>query len=243
MSQSCFVEPLEGRQLLASDFPVVAQQVVGTPEGITAVVLHFSVPLDPTTAQNPLAYGLVKKFRSDSKDGFGGFGEEDADSESERVRVQSATYDAAANTVTLVPQNVFTLRQSFTVIVVRAHGENAVLVPGGEEFDGDGNGRPGGDAILRYKSGVTKRFKYRDHDGDRMTLKVEGPGRMLFFYAKRHRSVPSVFMRESDAATSILMGEVRQGKRGDGIIDIAQISGTSVQNTLTDPPFRVRPLA
>ena len=241
MSQSRFVEPLEGRQLLAIDFPVVAQQFIGTPEGITAVVLHFKVPLDPTTAQNPLAYGLVKKFRSDAKEGFGGFGNEPADSTSKRVRVETATYDAAANTVTLVPKEVFTLRQSFTVIVVRGRGENAVLAPGGEEFDGDGNGRPGGDAILRYKAGVTRRFNYRDEDGDRMRLEIEGPGRMLFFYAKRNRSVPSVFMRETDA-TSILSGTVRQGKRGDGLIDIAQVSGTAVQNTLTDPPFTVRPL-
>ena len=242
MPQTSFVEPLEQRQLLAAVGPVVSQQFIGTPEGITAVVLHFDVPLDPTTAQNPLAYGLIKKFRSSGSDGFGGFGGEGASSDSKRVRVQSATYDPAANTVTLLPQEVFTLRQSFTVIVVRGRGDNAILTPTGEAFDGDGNGRAGGDAILRYKSGVSKRFNYRDKDGDRMTLRVEGPGRMLFFYAKRNRSVPSVFMRETDGATSILTGTVRQGRRGDGVIDLAQIGGTPVVSNLSDPPFRVRPL-
>src|SRR5688572_3352327 len=70
MSQSSFVEPLEQRQLLAASGPVVSQQFIGTPEGITAVVLHFDVPLDPTTGQNPLAYALIKKFRSSGSDGF-----------------------------------------------------------------------------------------------------------------------------------------------------------------------------
>jgi hypothetical protein len=232
---------------MASVGPVVAQQFIGTPEGITAVVLHFDQPLDPTTAQNPEAYSLVRKFRHDEDDGpglggpFGGGG--GSDSESKRIPIESATYDAANNIVTLVPRNQFTLRQSFTVIVVRGKGPNAVLVPGGAALDGDGNGRAGGDCTMRYKSSVERRFTYKDNDGDRVRMEVQGPGRVLYFWAKRGRSTASMFMRESDAATTVLTGTVIKGKRGDGQVNIAQVSGTSVQLNLPDPPFTIRPLA
>src|SRR5215207_567564 len=99
------VESLERRQLMAVG-PIVAQQFVGTPEGITSVVLTFDVALDPTTAQNPDAYELIKKFRSSGSDGFGGFGKKDSESRNSHVPIESATYDAAASTVTLIPKNV-----------------------------------------------------------------------------------------------------------------------------------------
>ena len=73
-------------------------------------------------------------------------------------------------------------------------------------------------------------------------MTVEGPGRVLYFYAKRGRSTASMFMRETDAATTVLTGEVIKGKRGDGVVNIAQISGTSVQLNLPNPPFNIRPV-
>jgi hypothetical protein len=232
---------LERRQLLAAASPIVAQQFVGTPEGITSVVLTFNVALDPATAQNPDSYELIKKFRSDGSDGFGGFGGKEADSSNSHVPLESATYDAAANTVTLLPKNVFTLRQSFTVIVARGKGPNAIMTAAGTALDGNSNGRPGDDAILRFKANVRKRYSFREADGDRATIRVEdGPGRFLYFNPKRGLSSPSFFLRETDAST-VITGTVKKGKRGDGVVDIAQITGVGQIAFASDPAFRIRP--
>jgi hypothetical protein len=244
------IESLECRRLLATVGPLVAQHFVGTPEGITSVVLTFDVPLDPTTASNSDAYSLVKKFRSDKDDegfggGFGGglFGGDDGhESRSSRVPIASATYDATANTVTLVPRNVFTLRQSFTVIVARGKGENTIMTAAGTPLDGDGNGRPGGDVTLRFKAGAKRSMSFREADGDRAKIRLEGDGRFLYFLPIRGRSSPSIFLRDTNVAGSVLSATVKKGKRGDGVIDLAQLSGASTAQVQfqNDPAFRIR---
>lgn len=245
-SRAACIENLEPRRLLASVGPVVAQQFVGTPEGVSAVILHFDQPLDPTTAQNPDAYELIKKFRHEGDDNggflggpiFGGSGE--STSSNSHVGIESAVYDSATNSVRLNAKKVFTVKQSFTVIVVRGNGQRAVLTPGGNPIDGDGNGKPGGDVILRFKAAVKKKFNYKDSDGDKAKIKLDGEGRLFYLYAKHGRSSPVIFTRFTNAS-SILSGTVKQGKRGNGTVEIAEITGTEVTNTLTNPPFNVRP--
>jgi hypothetical protein len=239
-SRNEMIEPLERRQLMAGG-AVIAQQFVGTVEAVSAVILTFNTPLDPATAQNPDAYEMIKKFRSSGSDGFGGFGEEESSSKNSHVPIESAVYDANANTVTLTAREPFPLRQSFTVIVARGRGPNAIMTAAGTALDGNGNGRPGDDAILRYKAGVTKRLIIREADGDRATIRIEdGPGRFLYFFAKRKRSTPSILLRETDSST-ILTGEVKQGRRGDGIVDISQIKGIATIAFASDPAFRIKP--
>lgn len=236
------VEPLEARRLMAAGGPVVAQQFVGTVDAVTAVVLTFDVPLDPATAQNVEAYRLVRKERS-TDDGFGGDGESSTDAS--RIRLSSAVYDAAANTVTLTPvRPSFELRKSFTVIQVQGTGKDAVLTPGGAALDGDGDGRPGGDATVRFKSAARRTLSFREADGDRVRLRVDGGGHMLYFLPTRGRSAPALFLRETNPGTSVLSGTVTQGKRGDGVIDIAQVGAASTAQVpiATDPAFRIRSL-
>src|SRR5687767_3169945 len=117
------VEPLEPRRLLAAAGPaagpLVAHRFVGEPEGITAVVLTFNVPLDPATAQNPQAYEFIRKITRDFKSSDELHGENPLKARANRhIPVESATYDAAANTVTLVPREAFRLSKDFAVIVV-----------------------------------------------------------------------------------------------------------------------------
>lgn len=240
MTRTAVLEPLESRQLMAA-VPVVAQQFNGTVDAVSSVVLTFDVALDPTTAENPDAYAMVRKYRKES---INLFGKRETSSDSNRIRIESATYDPAANTVTLVPRNEFALRRNFTVIVVRGSGRNTVLTPSGDAIDGDANGRPGGDVILRYKAAARKKLNFKDADGDRVRLKLEGPGRIFYFLAKRGRSSPTIIFRDTDPTASVLTGTVRQGRRGDGVIDIAQIgSASSAQIAiLNDPAFRIRTL-
>ncbi len=234
-------ESLESRQLMAATVgPVVAQQFVGTPAAITSVVLTFNVPLDPVTAQNADSYRMVRKFRDGNDTFFIGDGKNTTSSS--RIRVDSATYDPAANTVTLVPKNSFELRRNFTVLLVKGKGQFAVKTADGMNLDGDGNGKPGGDVALRYKSSARNRLTFKEADGDRVTVKLNGPGRIFYFLPIRGRSSPSIFLRDTNAASSILTGTVRQGKAGDGIADVAQITGAATAQLpiQSDPAFRIR---
>jgi hypothetical protein len=220
--------------------PVVAQEFVGPPEAITSVVLTFNVPLDPTTAQNPDAYAMIRKFSSQD-DGFF-FSDHTVHHESKRIPITSATYDANANTVTLTPDQPFELHRSFTIIQVRGRGRNAVLQPGGAAIDGNGDTKPGGDVLLRFKSRAIKQFDFKEADGDRVHVELTGSGRLFYFLPIHGKSSPSIFIREADLANTVLSGTVRQGRNGDGVADIAQITGTSTATVplLTDPAFRIR---
>jgi hypothetical protein len=233
------VETLEPRKLMASVGPVVAQHFIGPQEAVTAVVLTFDVPLDPATAQNPGAYKLVRKSR-ESDDGP--FGDGDSTTDADRVRVETANYDPVANAVTLTTRRAFELRKDFTVVQVQGNGASAVLTTAGTPIDGDGNGRAGGDLFLRYKARANRTLSFKDADGDRVRLRVEGGGHMLYFLPIRGRSSPAIFMRETNPTTSVLTGTVKQGRRGDGVIDIAQISAASTAQIQiqSDPAFRVR---
>jgi hypothetical protein len=236
------VESLERRQLMARTIPIIAQQFVGTVEQVTSVVLTFDRALDPTTAQNTAAYAMVEKFSSSDSDGGFFDGEDEDDVDSDRIRIETAAYDATNNTVTLTPRNPFNLSRHFTVILVRGRGDNAVLEASGAVLDGDGNGRAGGDAILRFRTAAKKNFTFRDADGDRARLKVEGPGRIFYLISKFGRSTPSIFLRDADPASTILTGTVKQARNGDGVADIAQLNAvsTALQTIATDPAFRIR---
>jgi hypothetical protein len=242
------VETLEPRKLMASVGPVVAQHFVGTQEAVTAVVLTFDVPLEATSAQNVDSYRMVRKFRTSGDDGFGfggpifGGGGEGPDNESNRIQIETANFDPVANAVTLTTKRPFELRKSFTVVLVRGRGDNSVMTAAGTPIDGDGNGREGGDVVLRYKARANKVLKFKEADGDIATLRVTGGGHLLYFLPIRGRSSPALFMRFTDPASSVLTGTVKQGKNGDGVVDIAQISAAATAQLpiQSDPAFRIR---
>jgi hypothetical protein len=248
-------EPLERRILMARNAvgPVVAQQFIGDIKHISAVVLYFdpAKPLDPASAGNPDGYRLVKKSRSvddpDASDFI--FGDDESSSTKVfRVKLKSAVYDAANNSVTLTPVAAsFEIGRDFTVVVVEGTGPTPVKYADGTVIDGDLNGKAGGDLNIRYKANPNKTFKFKDADGDVARIRVEGGGaaRLFYFLPMHGRSSPSIFMRDS-AASTLLTGTVKQSKRGDGIVNLAQITDNDdavlATLTLANPPFNVRPM-
>ncbi len=235
------MQPLERRQLLAANVPLVAQAFLGSSEDVTAVVLTFAAPLDPVTAADTAAYRIVRVTKS-RNDGF--FGDGKTERDTDRVDLASATYDPATNSVTLVPENPFAVRKSFKSIRVIATGSRAVLTADGTPLDGDGNGRPGGDVVVRYRANARRLLSFREADGDRVRLRLQGPGELLYLSPSKGHSSPTLFFRNTNVSQSVLIGTVKRGKRGDGIADVAQISGTSAAQVsiATDPTFRIRAL-
>jgi hypothetical protein len=234
-------QPLEGRLFMAADVPLVAQAFHGPAEDVTAVVLTFDVPLDPVTAANTAAYRIVtvKKERDD-----GIFGDGSIQTETDRIDLASASYDPVANAVTLTPERPFAVRRNFKSIRVIGTGARAVLTAGGTPLDGDGDGRPGGDVVVRYRANARRSLTFRDADGDRVRLRLRGPGELLYLAPSKGRSTPTLFFRDTDPVVSVLSGTVKKARRGDGVADIAQISGTSRANVViaADPTFRIRAL-
>ena len=86
---------------------VTGERFLGTPEGITGVVLTFNIALDPVTASITDTYQVIRKFKTDD-DGFFGFGGGDG-TDTDRIGLSAATYDAMANTVTLTPKSPLSL--------------------------------------------------------------------------------------------------------------------------------------
>lgn len=223
------------------DVPLVAQAFFGPAEAVTSVVLTFNVPLDPATAANKAAYRIVTVTK-EKNDGL--FGDGSTEIDTNRIALVSASYDPLTNAVTLIPAKPFEVRRSFKSIRVIARGERAVLAADGTPLDGDGNGRPGGDVVVRYRANVRRSLAFRDADGDRAKLRLSGPGQIFYLAPGKGRSSPTLFFRGTDPVASVLSGTVKKSRRGDGVVDIAQISGTSSVHVAfaTNPAFRVRAL-
>ena len=223
------------------DVPLVAQAFFGPAEAVTSVVLTFAVPLDPATAADTAAYRIVTVTK-EKDDGL--FGDGSTETDTNRVGLLSASYDPLTNAVTLLPIKPFEVRKSFKSIRVIATGPRAVLTASGAPLDGDGNGRPGGDIVVRYRANSRRSLTFRDPDGDRAKLRLTGPGEILYLAPSKGRSSPTLFFRGTQFATSVLTGTVKKARRGDGVVDVAQISGTSSVGVgiAGDPAFRVRAL-
>jgi hypothetical protein len=137
----------------------------------TRVVLTFSEPLDPGTARRPASFGLVASGPD------GRFGTKD----DRRIRIRSADYDAATNTVTLSPARRLSVRQRYR-IVVDGTSSTGLTDTSGNLLDGDFDGTPGGDYVAVFrgrKPKIIRPFRSRslalvvgDRNGDgRVNLK------------------------------------------------------------------------
>jgi uncharacterized repeat protein (TIGR01451 family) len=103
---------------------VVALQRFGFHARPTRLVLTFSEALDAARANNLADYRLISPC--------GGV-----------IRIRSATYNAAARTVTLRPTRLLDLHHTFRV-VVNGKSTSGLADLAGNALDGDGDGRPGG---------------------------------------------------------------------------------------------------
>lgn len=99
----------------------------GFHEQSTYLLLDFNGPLDSSPAQNPLNYQILGPC-------------------GHRIRVVSAIYDSASDTVTLVPAERLKLHRRYTL---RVHGKapSGLASPSGILLDGAGNGHPGTDYV------------------------------------------------------------------------------------------------
>jgi hypothetical protein len=234
------VEALETRQLFAGP-AVVAIRITGTEQEVTGVQLTFSDALDPVTAQNPDAYALNRK-KVTADHGFDPLGLTDRPREIDKVRIREAVYDDASRTVTIVPAVSFNLYERLRKVRVSGKGDDAVRDVAGVPLDGDRDGTPGDTAILRLRLARSQRITFREVDGDQVKLKLVGPGKIWGVIPARRDLAPIFFLNRTNALKSGLQGwVVPNGKTGDGLGLIRQLSGTTFASTpiLETPSIRV----
>lgn len=233
------VEHLEARQLLAAT-PIVSVGITGTAGQITGVTLTFAVPLDPASAQNVDAYSISKRTSGESSS-FGGI-DTSTGGKTRRVNFQSAVYDPAAQSVTLTPDDPFDLGRRFRLLRVRGEGPNAVKDAAGVPIDGNGDGRAGGHAVIHSRVLRGPRYHLKERDGDRLRLRLTGPGVLRVWSDHRRNIAPVIFLFGADAERSTLSGSVlRNHRTGDGVVTIHQLTGAASASTpvLADPAVRV----
>ena len=110
--------------------------------------------------------------------------------------------------------------------------------PAGVALDGDANGRPGGSFAATF--GVGSDLRFTDVDGDRVTLRLRGGGR-LETLGGADGAVQQVRVVGARSGRTVLSGEVRRARSGgDGRVDLPAVLGLDgVRNRLTSPTFTI----
>jgi hypothetical protein len=273
-----FVEPLEQRRLFsaapfASADPAPADppppaagtgdvpgprltgfRVLGSPLGVTGIRVTFDAPLDPARARREDNYVLRGAFTSRD------LGEErvpDADGDfsesagygrrTDEIGLAGVSYDDATRTVTLLRNHGFLLSHLHTLHV--RSGPDGLRDPAGNFLDGDYDGLAGGIAVLRMRTTWGKRVNYFDADGDRVRLRLRGPGRLFVFRqiarggeGRRAGNAVQVWLAERSTPQTVLSGTVTPSQRGgDGRTTIGEILSAEEAriDLLGDPGFQV----
>jgi hypothetical protein len=219
------VDRLESRLCFAAGPVVVNETFLGTSDEVTALVITFDGPLDPVSAQNADNYFFA---------GSRGNGRRVHD-----VPTFTPAYDDAAHTVTLTTTRPLTItRFKRLKVILSSSKAGEISDPSGNLLDGDRDGVAGGDSDTRYKIARGERFKYKDVDGDRVSLKLGGAsGRKMTTLIGPNRNVMQIFIR---GTTNTLSGTIKLHKDSDGQTVIGRVVlGDPTNASLLASPFAI----
>jgi uncharacterized repeat protein (TIGR01451 family) len=195
----------------------------GSSRWINSVALTFSAPLDPVCAVNPANFTLVN---------LAGGGQP--------IAVGAPQYDPTTHTVTLVPVSPLPSGRYYEVIA-QGTSPAAIRSIAGTLLDGSGNGTPGSSYVAMFAQGT--KLQYTDGAGNRVTLKLTGPGYLQQVRTAAGDGVVLNVEGEVPHRTK-LSGSVRGPARRPGRTNLGVITGLGnfgdVRVLLTSPPFFVR---
>ena len=232
---------------------VVSVRLQGSPTSTTGVVVTFSEALDPIRAQRRSNYAIVRNQAATDDDGglFGGIigGGDDEEIDRETIAIDEVEVDPATPaTVTIVPKESFNAVKRMRRLRVEASADRGVTDVAGNRLDGDGDGQPGPRALVRLQYTSGKTITYKEADGDRVKIKLQGPGGKLYVIRevdKKGRSLggaSQVFLTGGRVGErTVLSGTVKRGKNGDGIATIGEVADAknAVIQLAQDPAFVV----
>ncbi|MDB5295394.1 MAG: Calx-beta protein [Phycisphaerales bacterium] len=223
---NAFVDRLEARVCFATGVVVTSELLVGSDQAITALTIGFSGPLDPASARDVKNYFFA---------GSRGEGRRVHD-----VPLAAASYEEGATSVTLTTTKPFPVTR-FKRLKVELRVDRAGGLAGadGVPVDGDRDGTAGGDSLIRFKISRGTSLKYKDADGDRVTLRVRGAGgRPMTTLIGQNHNVHEVWVSGTNNG---LVGSVKKAKLGDGIATVGRVvlEDASNHSDLTGLPFSV----
>jgi RHS repeat-associated protein/CSLREA domain-containing protein len=204
---------------------------------VQGIVMTFDQQLNQLEATRLQNYDL----RSPGKDKRFGTRDDKA------ILLRSAEYNPASNTVTLRSKKQLKVNQAFQITV-----RDTLTNVAGTRLDGDNDGTPGGDHIVR--AGAWSSIEYLDGDGDKVhlwltshnhTLAIEelldtnSAGWMEVLWGPNVNG-RRVQLADTVPGETVLRGTVKRGVQGDGLTTLESVLGTDgVKNRLTDPPFQI----
>jgi hypothetical protein len=193
-----------------------------------SITIQFSEPLRQSSAEAINSYGIF------NRNADGAF----ATGRRSDVRIRSASYNAANNTVTLVPQGAFALNRIYQLVV---YGVNGPVDLSGNAVDTDANAATPPRNYATF-FGVGSAITYTDFDGDLVRLRITRG--LMDVRRTLNGAASSVSILQSDPSRSILTGTVtRRGANGNGLAVIQTLGPVAgVQNKLTNPPFVIQNL-
>jgi len=229
---SATVEGLERRTLLSAGPVLTGIRVLGPVAKAYGVVLSFDSSLDVASAQDTSNYVFGHATHSSSDNGVDigtilGFlaVRRGPAVKNGKVQFLGAQYDDTDHTVTLTPVKPFNVWKFFRILRVKGTGNDPVTDLAGNPLNG------GEDSVLHWKPLRGQIIRYSDSDGDRVTIKLKGPGKLYAFFHKSGDPFPTIIVTQTKAGKSSLTGTVVQSPTGDGIAHIAQLTGSVPTNT------------
>ena len=222
------IDRLESRQLFSTAPTLTDVHLTGQVHAITSVVLTFSEPLDPTHAQDLQTYLFGKMPAPGTTTNGITLGDilpflgrpKAALVKSGKIVFSSAAYDDTADTVTLTPLAPFNGQKFIRRLRVKGTGAHALQDPSGNVLNN------GADSLVLWTKLSGKSVSYAALGGDRVTLKLRGPGTIYVFRRASGDPDPLIFVDRVTAASS-LTGFVKQGRHGTGVASIDELQGAS----------------
>jgi hypothetical protein len=213
--------------------PTITQVgLLGPAHAVSGVLIHFSEDMDLMRAQDLANYAVF---------GIGRGGRRFP------IALDSATDNPVQRSVTLAIGQPFGQTQ-FRKLEIRAYGRRprGLTDVSGNRLDGDRNGIPGDNALLPFQVASGPSLRIVDRDGNRATIRLQNGGTLNAVGLIRgpRASFPQVWLVNPVAAQSTLTGFVRRGFRGDGIVNIQELTGIGQTSFRPDwlPGIRVSTL-
>jgi hypothetical protein len=239
-------EGLERRQLFDTTGPMlVKEQLVGPdPRAVEAVILTFNEPLDEASAEDLRHFRIG--VRTDRRQDYDDEEDRTQGSSNGLINFTSAVYDEATLTVTLTPVKPFNITRKFRTIRVLGRENQTIRDLAGNRIDGNGDGRPGGDAIEKFTFRRGGRVSYGDPDGDSVSMRLEGPG-LLWALRKTNGGrvlargdALRVYIENGDPTRTIVTGKVTGRGNNVAVIDeLVNVSSAAQVQLIGNPAFQI----
>ncbi len=199
----------------------------GSSQAISSLALSFTAPLVASLAENPANYRLVDLSTGGATVPM-------------RVPVYTQDVSTKAFMVALYPSVPLASGQTYEILVVGT-GPTAIRDDAGNALAGSSSGQVGSNYVATFEQGTN--LQYVDGAGNRVTLKIKGPGYLDQVRDAYGNGEVLTLVGEVPGRTT-LSGSIKKAKGSSGRTSLGVINGLgvfgNVKVQITSPPFMLR---